>query len=106
MSQEEIIQELSKKFNLDEKQVKLIIDTFWASLRRQLTNPLSSRGKILLPHLGSFVLSSHAVNEAIRKITNKEIKSTRTIRSLDFYQELAKVLKDNERQTSKQGNNE
>lgn len=106
MKQEEIFDTLRREFNLEEKQTKLIIDSFWSGVRYYLTHPLESKGKIILPGLGTFNISPYAVDKVIERIENKEIKGSRTIKSLDFYHELAETLKKNERQSRKTGNNE
>lgn len=104
MKQNEIEEVLMKEFNLDEKQVKLIIESFWYEIRKYFTNPLLSKGKILLPYIGSFFINQYAVEHIIQNIKTSNIK--RKVRNLEFYEELKQVLKDNERQAGKKGNNE
>lgn len=104
MKQGEIEEVLMKEFNLSEKQVKLIIGSFWLEVRKYFTNPIISKGKILLPHIGSFFINQYAVKSAIKSIKTSGVK--RRIRTLEFYEELNQVLQSNERQTSKKGDNE
>lgn len=106
MKQQEIFEVLKHEFNLEEKQTKLIIDSFWNGLRKYLTNPLESKGRIIIPHIGTFNISKTSVDTMKNKLEQKEVKRLQTVRSIDFYTELANVLKTNERQARKQTNNE
>jgi nucleoid DNA-binding protein len=106
MKQEEIFEVLEKEFNLEQKHVKLIVDSFWSGLRKYLTNPLESKGRIIIPHIGTFNISKVSVDRVKNKLEQKEIKRLQTVRSIDFYTELANVLKTNERQARKQTDNE
>lgn len=106
MNQEEIFNTLRKEFKLDEKQTKLIIDSLWSGIRSYLTDPLNSKGRIILPKLGTFNISPYAVDKVIERIESKDIKRTRTIRNLEFYEELAETLKKNARQARKKTEHE
>ena len=106
MKIDDIMYTLKKEFDIPEDQLELIISSFWKGFRYYLTSPLESKGKILLPHLGSFNIDVYSVNRMIEKIEQKEIKRTQTVKSLEFYKELAEKLKENERQSRKKNNNE
>lgn len=106
MTHNEIIEQISKEMNLNETKTKLIVDSFWKTLRYYLTNPLESKSKILIPHIGSFNLSEKAIVNIINKLNNKEIKRTQTVKSIEFYENLLNVVKNNERQSRKKIDNE
>lgn len=106
MNQKEIIEDLSKELNLPQEKIKLVIESFWKTLRYYLTTPEESKGRIIIPYLGTFNLSKYAIINVINKLNNKEIKRTQTIRTIEFYNELLKIVETNERQARKEIINE
>jgi len=102
MTNTEIQEQLAKEFNLPKSLIKLVIDNFWISFKNALTNPIDSKGKIILPFLGTFFIKLYSVEKVLEKA--KEKKFTKNIpnkTTIEFYEELQTVLKQNERQTSK-----
>lgn len=97
-----IQEQLAKEFGKSPQLIKLVIDNFWIAFKKALTNPIDSKGRIVIPHLGSFVIRKGKVEDSIRK--SKDMKFTKLVSGtppLDFYENLQHTLTQNERQSSK-----
>lgn len=105
MKQEDIISTLQDEFGLEKKQVELIINNFWSEIRHYFTNPLESKGRIILPHVGTFNIFEHSVDNVINKIETKGL--AKQLYTLEFYNELKQTVKRNgKRQAKQQTDNE
>jgi len=102
MTHSEIQEQLAKEFNKPKSLIKLVTDNFWIAFKNAIYNPIDSKGKIMIPLLGTFYIKKNSVDRAVIKAHEKKfIKPVLGKSTIDFYEELQTVLKQNERQASK-----
>lgn len=100
---EEKLRELSKKYNLPEEQIKLIIRSFNDGLRHYLSHPLEAKGGIMIHNLVTFYTNEKRVKREIERMKLKEFKNKPKVleESIDFHYKLLETATKYERQKSK-----
>jgi len=95
------IEELAKKYNMSEEQIKLILNNFWTGFRYYMTHPLESKGGIHVKGLFTLWIDTWKVQEFIERLKRQDIRTIRKQQSVEFYEQLLRQLKKYERQKSK-----
>lgn len=102
MTHTEIQEQLAKEFNKPKSLIKLVTDNFWIAFKKAITNPIDSKGRIMIPFLGTFYIKQNSIDRAVIKAHEKKFtKPVLGKTTIEFYEELQSVLKQNERQASK-----
>jgi hypothetical protein len=90
MINDEIIQKLARKHDLPEAQIKLVIQSFYDGLRYYLSNPLESKGGIIIHNFITFYINFKRLLTTIHNATyeSKYIGTERNQEYLTFLNQL------------------
>jgi len=87
--QDDINNYISKEMGIDKRVIDSVIDNYWLSIRHYITNPLESKGGILLSGFCNMSINPYGVEGYIKR---NNIDS-------EFYNKLLKQLKNEKGQT-------
>ncbi len=103
MTQEDIKSTLLDKYpHISEEHLNLIIKDFWSSIRGYLTDPLKSRGGIILHNLLSFDIAEGRLVKFAKLLKNPDVDHSKFKKNdIELYEQLIKQKEKYARQKSK-----